>query len=178
MHANGQRPRRATQKIHKSPFNASTTGPESADDYGLSDYSHRPCGLSCISTGAADIRRRGEKNYRRNEKRRAQRAKKTSACAVSALLRTRNSQGCLTSGFWIPLPYGWACKRRTDYWLPRVLHRFVKSDACSRTPQRFIGRPFPTSYTECTTPSGRRQGGCRGNRAAHARPFGTTRAVV
>src|SRR5215831_12849786 len=50
--------------------------------------------------------------------------KKTSTCAVLALLRTRNVHGCLTSGFWIPLRAskgGWACKRRTDYWPPRVL---------------------------------------------------------
>src|SRR5438132_10178676 len=31
---------------------------------------------------------------------------KTSTCAVSALLRTRNSLGCLMPGFWIPLHEG------------------------------------------------------------------------
>ena len=47
-----------------------------------------------------------------------QRGKKTSTCAVSALLRTRIVQGCLRPGFWIPLRIRWACKHGTHILAP------------------------------------------------------------
>ena len=53
--------------------------------------------------------------------------KKTSACAVSTLLRTRGSDGVPKARVLDPTT-GWACKRRTIEFFgsQRVLHRFVK----------------------------------------------------
>src|SRR5262249_47359961 len=63
---------------------------------------------------------------------------KTSTCAVKALLRTRCVVGCLTPGFRIPLLGGLASAGQHIGSL-RVLHRFFKSIAFPRTPQRLVG---------------------------------------
>src|SRR5262249_32916130 len=87
---------------------------------------------------------------------------KTSTCAVGALLRTRCSLGRLMPGFGIPLQGGLASTGQMFGSL-RELHRFFKSVARSRTPQRFL-RPLPTSWRECTTARSEIQGFTRGRR--------------
>lgn len=82
---------------------------------------------------------------------------KTSTCAVSALLRTRIVQGCLRPGFWIPLRFRWACKRRyailapSGYSIGSSKARLITNTAeVCRTESYtaiFSIPPFPLQYT-------------------------------
>lgn len=66
---------------------------------------------------------------------------KTSTCAVLALLRTRNVQGCLTTGFWVPRVM--VGMQAPDRLLAPAGTRIGSSKVSpdSRTPQRFERHP-------------------------------------
>ncbi len=98
--------------------------------------------------------------------------KKTSTCAVSALLRTRIDQGVPQGRFLDPTTIGGLASDGRTIGSQRVLHRFVKRIAGSRTLQRFV-RPSPAAQRECTMlvkpMQGTRKARFRGKRSVPAR---------
>ena len=73
--------------------------------------------------------------------------KKTSACAVSALLRTRIDQGVPQGRFLDPTTVRWACKPRPHYWLPAGTPSVRQKD-----------RRFTNTAEVCTAVAGRTEG--------------------
>jgi hypothetical protein len=76
-------------------------------------------------------------------------AKNLHLCRVGAFENPQLTRGRLRAGFWIPLQGGLASP---DHAIgsQRVLHRFVKRIAGSRTPQRFV-RSLPAAQRDFTT---------------------------
>lgn len=84
--------------------------------------------------------------------------KKTSTCAVSALLRTRINQGVPQGRFLDPTTKGGLASPDRAIGSQRILHRFAKRIAGSRTLQRFVW-PLPAAQWEFTTRGRSRQVG-------------------
>jgi hypothetical protein len=80
------------------------------------------------------------------------RAKKTSTCAVSALLRTRIDQGAPQGRFLDPTTLGGLASPDLAIGSQRVLHRFVKSTLVHEHCRGLSGRRRPYNYDFTMSP--------------------------
>jgi len=108
-----------------------------------------------------------EKNFLQQKNSGVGRKKNLHLCRVGAFENPQSTRGCLRAGFWIPLCFGGLASAGHTVGSQRVLHRFVKRTAGSRTLQRFV-RPATAAQRECTT-SGRQRQDARNSRRSQQR---------
>ena len=131
-------------------FLFATFPPRAYRQFSVGEATQKNCLRFTRPLGNRGFFARRDENERRHENSAGGGAKKTSACVVSALLRTRGSVRAPQVRVLDPTTFGGLASTELNIGSLRVLHRFFKSVAWSRAPQRLL-KPFRASCDDSNT---------------------------